>query len=177
LFPCKRTWTEQIRGHQDEKGFSPQTMNNQHDVTRFINIDNEDFTCHLNNQPIEFKAGEETIKPIFVAQHCAKHLIDRVLQKQNIRKYLAPDDPVRRSYMSKILPDLADEAGEKPLDKEQEKKEIDKRLDEQSKLIESLSAKKKDESDKMSKLEKENEELKKIVKDIQKQLKGQDNKK
>lgn len=143
-------------------------MNNELDVTRFINIDDEDFTCHLNNQPIEFKAGEEKIKPIYVAKHCAKHLIDRILQKKNLRLYYPPDNPVRQNLMVKILPDLAEEAGVKPLSTEEEMSAMKTEMEKQQKLIDTLLNKPKDEN--VSELTKK---LNKALEEIESLKKGQ----
>jgi hypothetical protein len=37
------------------------------ETTRFVNIDDKEFVDYLDGQAIEFKAGEEKVKPIYVA--------------------------------------------------------------------------------------------------------------
>ena len=134
------------------------------ETTRFVNIDDKEFIAHLDNQPIEFKAGEEKIKPIYVAKHCAKHLIDRILQEKHHISNTLQDTPLRRSLMAQILPDLAEEAGVKPLTKEEEADYLKKELEKQGKLIEALTGKVDKKSDTEELLKKalaEIEELKK----------------
>jgi hypothetical protein len=137
------------------------------ETTRFVNIDDKDFIGYLDNQPIEFKAGEEKIKPIYVAKHCAKHLIDRILQEKHKISNTLQDTPLRRSLMAKILPDLAEEAGVKPLSREEEDDYLKKELEKQGKLIEALTGKveSKSETEKLLKeaLEKIDELTKKKV--------------
>jgi AAA+ ATPase superfamily predicted ATPase len=134
------------------------------ETTRFVNIDDKDFIGYLDNQPIEFKAGEEKVKPIYVAKHCAKHLIDRILQeKHNIHNTLQ-DTPLRKSLMAKILPDLAEEAGVKPLSKEEEDNYLKKELEKQGKLIEALTGKVEKKSDTEELLRKALEEIEELKK-------------
>jgi len=97
----------------------PKTMSKILDTTRFINIDNEDFTFHLNNEPIVIKTGEEKILAIYVAEHGAKHLLDKVLQKQGVKNTLTPSE-ARTAFLARILPDLAEQANVKQVSKEEE---------------------------------------------------------
>jgi hypothetical protein len=125
------------------------------ETTRFVNIDDKEFVDYLDGQAIEFKAGEEKVKPIYVAKHCAKHLIDKVLQEKHKIHNTLSDTPLRRSLMAQILPDLAEEAGVKPMTEEEEKEYLKTELKKQGDLIASLSGKiddKKEEESETSKL-------------------------
>jgi len=113
----------------------------QYDTTRIVNIDNEDFTGHLNKEPYEIKAGESRILPKFVAEHLAKHLVNKVLQKKQIKDTLR-DTPLRRSLFAQIIPEIAEVNPDvKKLDKEDELKELREQLAKQNTLIESLGGK------------------------------------
>ena len=81
----------------------------QYDSTKFVNIDNEDFTGYYdrskNPNGYTIKAGEERQLVSFVAETLAKHLVDRVLSKQGIKDTMR-DTPLRRDLFARILPDL-----------------------------------------------------------------------
>lgn len=142
------------------------------DITKFVNIWHEDFTFYVNNEPRVVKTGEAKMMPIYVAQLGAKHLVDLILGTPKdkggygIANTLV-DTELRRSTFAKILPDMAEERGIKPLSKEEEEKAILLELKKQGEVIKSLTEKttekEKEDSDKIAKLEKEIDELKKLV--------------
>src|SRR3990167_420629 len=125
------------------------------ETTKFINILDESFTFFINKRPQELKSKEEKRFPIWVAQVGAKHLVDLVLQKKNIKDSFR-DTPERKSLFAEILPELAEQLNIQPLSKEDFEAGIQGTLKKQEKLIESFV--KKDE-----KRDKELEELKKEV--------------
>ena len=93
--------------------------------------------------------------PIYVAQIGAKHLVDRIMQKQGIR-YVNPhiENPVRQSLTAKVLPELAEIINVKPLSDDEFKAEVQKRLDKQEELIANLQTTGKEkEDDRVHKLE------------------------
>lgn len=113
----------------------------QYDVTIIKNIDDKDFTGYLNKEPYVLKAGEERTLPNFVAEHLAKHLVDRVLQARGIRDTLR-DTPLRRSLFAQILPELSKINPEvKKLDKDEELKLLKEQIEKQNALIGSLGGK------------------------------------
>ena len=139
-------------------------LNAELDVTRFVNIDNEPFDIYINkNLARHLEAGEENTIVLYVAQVGAKHLVDRVLQKQGIKDTLR-DTPLRKDLFARILPDLATKLEIKPLTEEERKEQISKQIKEQdSRFSEEL--KKRDED--IEALRKELEALKapkKVVK-------------
>src|SRR3990167_5672514 len=98
------------------------------ETTRFVNIDNKDFEIYTNGKLVfSLKPSEEKTMVLYVAQVGAKHLVDRILQNEGIKNSLA-DTPNRKSLFAKILPDLAEEKGIKPLSQEEEKIELSKLL-------------------------------------------------
>jgi hypothetical protein len=67
----------------------PQYIRSQHDVVTLRNIDTDDFTFEFDrsrgNYPYTIKAGELGRFPRFLAEHCMKKLIDKILNKQKIK--------------------------------------------------------------------------------------------
>lgn len=51
---------------------------------KFKNFSNEDFTHAYDSVPYTFKAGSEMFLEDFKAQHFAKHLVDRELNRLNL---------------------------------------------------------------------------------------------
>lgn len=51
---------------------------------KFKNFSNEDFTHAFDSVPYTFKAGSEMFLEDFKAQHFAKHLVDRELNRLNL---------------------------------------------------------------------------------------------
>lgn len=62
----------------------------------FTNFSNEDFTQKWDNVPYTFKAGESKYLPGYLAEHFAKHLIDRELNKNGKRT----DDSSRQALLN-----------------------------------------------------------------------------
>src|SRR3990167_10584914 len=113
----------------------------QYDTTKIVNVDDEDFTGHLNKEPYEIKKGESRILPKFVAEHLAKHLIDKVLQKKGLKDTLR-DTPLRRSLFAQILPEITEVNPDvKKMDKEDELKALKETVEKQNSLITSLGGK------------------------------------
>lgn len=71
----------------------------------FRNFSNEDFTWSWNGVPQTFKAGSEIYMDDSLAEHYAKHLVDREIQKEKLpdgtRKTV--DDSSRPEFMAKAL--------------------------------------------------------------------------
>lgn len=71
----------------------------------FYNFTSEDFTeeqgAMWNSKPYEIKAGEIKFYPIFLANHFAKHLINREIMREN--EAALNDDKLREKFKVKIL--------------------------------------------------------------------------
>lgn len=65
----------------------------------FTNWTNEDFSHTWNNEPYDFKKGSSMLLPSYLAEHFAKHLVDRELQKMG----LTVNHFSRPQYISKTL--------------------------------------------------------------------------
>jgi len=144
----------------EEKKLNPLT-----DVTKFINKDNEPFDIYIAGKLVRhLEAGEEQVVPVFVAKVGAKHLVDRILQKQGVADSMRPS-PERDSLLATIIPDVAEDIKVKPLSEEDFRKKIDERLEQQNKDIEALRGVKAGVD--------EIKELKKQIKELQKKVKKQ----
>ena len=135
------------------------------DVTKFVNIDDEPYDIYIDGRVARhLEAGEEQQVPIFVAQVGAKHLVDRVLGKQDVRDTMR-DTPERKSLFARILPDWAEEIKVKPLSEEEYRKKIDARLEEQD-----LETKKqREEIEKLAKADDaKDKEIEKLKKELEK---------
>lgn len=138
----------------------------EYETTTFVNIDDKDFTGYFGNEPYEFKAGESREVVKFVAQHLAKHLIDRILQEKWGVHNTLTKTPIRDDLLAKILPKEAEKANYKPLTQEEKEKALNKVLDEQTKTIESLKVKTEGLEEKLS----EKNELEKKIKELEEKL-------
>jgi len=137
--------------------------NKELDTTKFVNVLTEKFVFYIGGQPREFEPKEEKNMPIYVAEHGAKHLTDKILQEiHKIHNTLA-DTPLRRDIIASILPELALKKEIKPLTQEEKEKEIQKELYKQAAKTDELSGKfeEKDKmkDEKIASLEKKVEEL------------------
>jgi len=140
----------------EEKKLNPTT-----DVTKFINVDNEPFDIYIDGKLVRhLEAGEEQVIPVFVAKVGAKHLVDRILQKQGVKDSMRPT-PERDTLLASIIPNVAEEVKPKLLTEEEYRKAIDERLAKQEEDIKSLGGKIETE---------EIKELKKQVAKLQKQI-------
>jgi uncharacterized coiled-coil protein SlyX len=141
--------------------------NKEVEVTRFVNINTIDptFTFYVAGQPRTLNAGEEKIYPVFVAELGAKHLIDLILQRDYNIKDTLRDTDLRKTLLSKILPDEATRVEYKPLTQEEFAKKLEEELKKQGETISGLS-KKVDET--TSEKDKEIEKLKKQISDLEK---------
>ena len=129
------------------------------DTTVFLNIDDKKFVFFINKQPREVEAGEQKTWPIFVCQIGAKHLVDRILQEKHGVKDTLRDTELRKNLFAKILPEMAEERGIKPLSPEEEKAVIQKELARQSELIKSFTETQKDVKEKDDEKDKKIAEL------------------
>jgi hypothetical protein len=137
--------------------------NKELDTTKFVNVLTEKFVFYIGGQPREFEAGEIKVMPIYVAEHGAKHLADKILQEiHKIHNTLA-DTPLRRDIIASILPELALKKEIKPLTQEEKEIEIKKELYKQAAKTDELSGKfeEKDKAkdEKIASLEKKVQEL------------------
>jgi len=78
---------------------------NPQDILVFCNIDKEDFTFKLDGNPYTIKAGDTRFFPRFLAIHGAKHLVDKILNRQEKKTSL---DNLREPLGKQILLGLAD---------------------------------------------------------------------
>ena len=136
-------------------------LNPTTDVTKFINKDNEPFDIYIDGKLVRhLEAGEEQVLPVFVAKVGAKHLVDRILQKNGVKDSMRPT-PMRSTLLASIIPDVAEKIKPKLLTEEEYRKAIDDRLAKQAEDIKSLGGKIETETIK---------ELKKQVAKLQKQI-------
>ena len=110
------------------------------DTTVFVNIDDKKFIFFINKQPREVEVGEQKTWPIFVCQIGAKHLVDKILQEKHDIRDTMRDTELRRSLFAKILPEMAEERGIKPLSADDEKAAVQKELTRQNELLASFTA-------------------------------------
>ena len=78
---------------------------NPQDILVFCNIDKEDFTFKFDGNPYTIKAGDTRFFPRFLAGHGAKHLIDKILNRQEKKTSL---DNLREELGNQIILGLAD---------------------------------------------------------------------
>ena len=141
-------------------------MTETYETTLFVNIDDKEFTGYFGNEPYQFKAGESRQVVKFVAQHLAKHLLDRILQeKYNVHSTLT-DTPLRKDLLAQVLPEEAKKVDYKPLTPEEKEKAVNEILDKQSKTIEGLKTKTGELEEKLG----EKNILEKKIKDLEEQL-------
>jgi|TARA_Y100000310_G_C20699561_1_gene828480 hypothetical protein len=75
-------------------------MANEIKSVEFLNFTDEDFTCNYDGVPYIIKAGQTFFCEEWRAKHFAKHLIDRELNKRNVR---TNDQSARVKLMEKCL--------------------------------------------------------------------------
>jgi len=63
--------------------FNQKIMENELTVVCFTNINDKDFVGQWDGVPYPIKAGETKQFPKFLAEHLAKHLVDRILIDKN----------------------------------------------------------------------------------------------
>lgn len=102
------------------------------------NIDSADFTGYNGGEPYVLRAGETREFPKFLAEHLAKHLLDRILQERHNVKNTIQDTPLRRQLLYKILTwkeqadlELDKEANDRrrQIDSQEEVRSLNKKLD------------------------------------------------
>src|SRR3990167_5059351 len=75
-----------------------------HDIITIQNTDNEDFEFFYDrasgNYPYTIKAGEIKRFPRFLATHCIKHLIDKIMNK---RQQKTSNETIRQTLADKII--------------------------------------------------------------------------
>jgi len=112
----------------------------QYETILFINVYEKDFIGHINKEPYEIKAGQERHFPAFVAEHLAKHLIDKILQEKFHVFDTLRETPLRNSLWAQILPEMKVKFPEKikELDVKDEIAELKKELERERVLRQSL---------------------------------------
>lgn len=165
----------------------------EYDTTTFVNIDTEEFTGYFNasrdikelrpnpqeagvplelqKRPVKvpngytFKPNESRQIVAFMAETFAKHLIDKILQRQGIRDTMR-DTELRRSLYAKILPDIQKVRDDvKPLSPEEENKALRIELEDQKKRIDEIMGKmaEPEKNEEIEALKKELAELKAVL--------------
>ena len=129
-------------------------LNSELDTTVFVNIDEDRFVFHINKQPREVEAGEQKVMPLYVAQVGAKHLVDKILQKNGVRDTLR-DTPERRTLFARILPDISKQLEIIP----QSKEDYETGIALLRKRQEELEAKLRGENEDLEKLREQNKSL------------------
>lgn len=129
-------------------------LNSELDTTVFVNIDEDRFVFHINKQPREVEAGEQKVMPLYVAQVGAKHLVDKILQKNGVRDTLR-DTPERRTLFARILPDISKQIEIIP----QSKEDYETGIALLRKRQEELEAKLRGENEDLEKLREQNKSL------------------
>lgn len=115
-----------------------QSQDPEIDTTKIVNICDTKFTFHIGGKPVELEPGESKVKPIYVAQVGAKHMVDFILQAKHGVKNTLADSDLRRSLFAQILPEMADERGIVPMSAEEEKDAVRTELKRQAELIRTL---------------------------------------
>lgn len=69
-------------------------------AVQFHNFSNEDFTWKWDGTTYTFKAGQTIFLEDFKAEHFAKHLVDREMNRAGIQT----NDPRRGEFMSRCFP-------------------------------------------------------------------------
>ena len=136
------------------------------ETTTFVNVDDKEFIGYFGNEPYQFKTGESRQVVRFVAQHLAKHLIDRILQEKYNVKNTLTETPIRKDLLAQILPEEAKKADYKPLTQEEKEKALNEVLDKQTKTIEGLKTKTENLEEKLT----EKNVLEKKVRDLEEKL-------
>lgn len=157
------------RGKLQSNKMEQKKLNQEIDVTKFVNILDEKFLFHIGGQPREIEAKEEKMMPIYIAKHGAKHLIDKILQEKHNIKDTLRDSPLRQSLLAQILPDLAEEATVKPLSDEEFKTNLAKELERQSKMIDELSGKAKETEEENKKIKDLEDKVASLTKKLEKE--------
>lgn len=70
----------------------------------FVNFSNEDFTGYWDSTPYRIKSGQEILLEDWKADHFAKHLVDRELQKDGKQV----NDQGRDSFIAKCFPPMVE---------------------------------------------------------------------
>lgn len=156
------------RGSQDEGSpistlMDEKKINPEIDTTKFVNIDDKKFVFYINNQPREVEAGEEKIWPVYVCQHGAKHLVDRILQEKHNIKDTLRDSELRRSLFAQILPQMAEQREIKPLSEEDFRKKVEEELKRQQAVIDSFGKVQKETEEKVDEKDAKIKELEEKV--------------
>lgn len=56
----------------------------------FTNIDSEEFVCSYDSEEYRFRPGETRAFALFLTDHFTKHLVDKILLRQNVSDYSNP---------------------------------------------------------------------------------------
>lgn len=86
-----------------EKSFqNPDSPKTAPRVVKFINFSKEDFTYTYNNRPYTFAAGDFRFMETNIANHFAKHLINRELLKEGRESDTSPKNPEENFYFMQL---------------------------------------------------------------------------
>lgn len=71
-------------------------------IVKFTNFSNEDFTWTWNKIPYKFPAGQFRFMETLLAEHFAKHLINRELLKKGRENDTSPKNPSENVYYMEL---------------------------------------------------------------------------
>lgn len=109
-------------------------------VALFINFTDEPFTGYWNGKPKTFKPGEKKYMPAYLAEHFAKHLANKVLEKKGDANSLASMSPKKPEQVPLFM-ELFNQAC--IIEKDQdEQSELDMQIDLANRRVEQLQEKK-----------------------------------
>ncbi len=135
-------------------------------TTTFVNVDDEPYDIYIKGTVVRhFEAGEQDKIVFYIAQVGAKHLVDKILQKKGVPDSNR-DTPERQDLFSRILPEVTEELGIKPMTDEEWRASVDKRLaadkNERETEYEKRGIEKADDRKEIEDLKKQLAELKKV---------------
>lgn len=82
---------------------APVSERDQYKIVTLKNVDNEDFTFSVDNQPYLLKAGEVRNFPKFMAKLAVKHLIDKILVTRDPEGKQMANKAMREELALKIV--------------------------------------------------------------------------
>ena len=94
-------------------------------ATLFVNWTNEDFTWDWDGSPTTIKAGDSIYFEAWKAQHFAKHLTDREMNKKGI----LTNDPRRTDFYSKCFKKADEEIELAATEEATDEKEVEEKAD------------------------------------------------
>jgi hypothetical protein len=106
------------------------TKDNKDDLILFTNVDDEDFVGMWGGKEYTIRAGEIQSFYRYMTYHFAKHLIDKILLKEDPEGKKLGDTALREELENKIIGGQV----EKPTKVERSDEEIEKEKEEKQKL-------------------------------------------